>query len=239
MDGEGAAPGGGINLLGPATISAAAGALRRGQPCVVLIPAGSALPPLPPPLATEHRAAQGLPNGDGFLLRRQLARAIAGAASSQPPEALSITAGPLGAPRLTGMPGIHISFSARGGHGLVGLAGVPIGVDLEGRIDAEALPWHVLRPEEARALRTLQGRAREEAFLRLWTRKEAVLKALGTGFSVPPEHLDLGKAGRFMIEAAEKMPSRSGPLVLTQATWQDGQNRPYGLGVALLPPDLA
>jgi len=66
--------------------------------------------------------------------------------------------------------------------------GREIGVDVEplGRGPWLSLPGHVLTPAELRSLDGLAGRARDASFLRLWARKEAVLKAAGVGLAVDP-----------------------------------------------------
>ena len=42
-------------------------------------------------------------------------------------------------------------------------------------------------PPEAAALRAVPAAARRDAFFVAWTRKEAYMKALGTGFALAPE----------------------------------------------------
>jgi 4'-phosphopantetheinyl transferase len=66
--------------------------------------------------------------------------------------------------------------------------GREVGVDVEplGRGPWLSLPSHVLTAPELRSLDGLAGQARNAAFLRLWTRKEAVLKAAGVGLAVEP-----------------------------------------------------
>ncbi len=68
-----------------------------------------------------------------------------------------------------------------------------VGIDLE-RIDpgrADALGPAVLTERERRALATLPAPRHLAALFRLWTRKEAVLKAAGLGLSYPPAELDV------------------------------------------------
>ncbi len=60
----------------------------------------------------------------------------------------------------------------------------PVGVDVERvrpRPRALALARSRLHPKEADALAAVPDAERDEAFARLWTAKEAVLKARGTG----------------------------------------------------------
>ncbi|MES2439183.1 MAG: 4'-phosphopantetheinyl transferase superfamily protein [Verrucomicrobiota bacterium] len=67
----------------------------------------------------------------------------------------------------------------------------PVGIDLESMNRAEGLlecETSFCHPEE---IADLPGEASARAFqlLRIWTAKEAVLKALGTGLSHPPEEV--------------------------------------------------
>lgn len=92
--------------------------------------------------------------------------------------------GPAGAP--------HVSLSHSAGRVLVALSGAPVGVDVErvvrGR-DVTALAGQALAVAEQEALWTLTPDAVPAAFTRLWTRKEAVLKATGEGLPGGPEHV--------------------------------------------------
>ena len=66
---------------------------------------------------------------------------------------------------------------------LVALADRPVGVDVE-TLSAPATAREVselLHPEERRALAQLPNHELVAAFTRLWVRKEAYLKALGSG----------------------------------------------------------
>ncbi|WP_257389431.1 4'-phosphopantetheinyl transferase family protein, partial [Tahibacter caeni] len=71
--------------------------------------------------------------------------------------------------------------------------GVELGVDLEtpGRLRPfVALARRYFRPAEARAVAEAAEVARELLFLRLWTAKEAVLKALGRGLAFGLDRLE-------------------------------------------------
>ncbi|MBJ7004268.1 4'-phosphopantetheinyl transferase family protein [Streptomyces griseofuscus] len=105
--------------------------------------------------------------------------------------------GPHGRPALLGFPGdLHFSLSHRGDLVLIGVAGEPIGVDVELVPDLEgsgelALMLH---PDEQREARALDPVRRPGAVARLWTRKEAYLKGLGTGLGRDPalDYIGLG-----------------------------------------------
>jgi len=95
-------------------------------------------------------------------------------------------------------PALHFNLSHSGDLALIALAPVPVGVDLErdAPADAQALAQAWFTPaEQARLARG------DDDFLSLWTAREAVLKAMGTGLSGEPDfdqyacvRLDLGMA---------------------------------------------
>ena len=69
-----------------------------------------------------------------------------------------------------------------------------VGVDVEVlRSDAAgwALVGHALAEAEQSRLEALAPADRAESFLRTWTRKEAILKAAGTGLGLDPRHIEL------------------------------------------------
>ena len=100
---------------------------------------------------------------------------------------------------------VHFNMSDSGNHGLIAItANGRIGIDLEERTenrDLAGLAETVFGQKEQAAFAAAVGRNRVECFYRLWTYKEALLKALGTGlyldvsgFQVPAAILS-GEAG--------------------------------------------
>ncbi|WP_327370508.1 4'-phosphopantetheinyl transferase family protein [Streptomyces sp. NBC_01217] len=91
---------------------------------------------------------------------------------------------PHGRPGVRG-DGIHFSLSHTRGLVLLAFAGSPVGVDIEKIPDAEvtAKLGPLLHPREIAELGALRPTERPPAFGRAWARKEAYLKALGTGLS--------------------------------------------------------
>ena len=82
--------------------------------------------------------------------------------------------------------GLFLSMASRAALGAVAVAMSPVGADIE-IVEPEAeIPWRVLHPEEVAMLRRLSGQQRAMAFTRLWTLKEAYLKALRVGFEREP-----------------------------------------------------
>ena len=72
-----------------------------------------------------------------------------------------------------------------------------VGVDVEAIRpvrEADAIAAQFFTERERETYAALSPRERVLGFLRLWTRKEAFVKALGAGFSVPLERLDLSAA---------------------------------------------
>ncbi|MFI8192469.1 4'-phosphopantetheinyl transferase family protein [Streptomyces sp. NPDC085946] len=91
-------------------------------------------------------------------------------------------------------PPLHFSLSHSGGIALVGVAAVPVGVDVERlpREETVEICAAALHPRERAELARAPREDRREVFGRLWTRKEAFLKALGTGLSRSPARDYLG-----------------------------------------------
>lgn len=91
-----------------------------------------------------------------------------------------------GRPRLAGG-GLHTSLSHAGGCVAVAVAPAgPTGVDIEPAARARVMPEIVERlchPEDMAMLSAVPPARREHALLQLWVRKEACLKAAGTGLA--------------------------------------------------------
>lgn len=130
-------------------------------------------------------------------LRRLLAGHIGG-----DPAALRFEAGTQGKPRLAQADGAHFNLSHSGGWALVGLCPyTEIGVDIEvprDMSDLVGLAGANFTPGEQAALQAEPDTLRLQAFLRCWTRKEACIKAIGSGLSVEPACFEAG------IEAAAR-----------------------------------
>ncbi|MET9374492.1 4'-phosphopantetheinyl transferase superfamily protein [Streptomyces sp. NPDC002992] len=95
--------------------------------------------------------------------------------------------GPHGRPVVEGG-GAHFSLSHGGAMVFVGLAPVPIGVDVERVPTPETVAdtAAVLHPDERAELAALAEESRPSAFARAWARKEAYLKGIGTGLGRSP-----------------------------------------------------
>lgn len=123
-------------------------------------------------------------------------RRLLGQRTGRPPGELRFEAGAFGKPRLRIEPFCSFSLSHCGDQALIAFAkDGEIGVDLEalGALrDLDALARHCLTAGEWVQFQALPMPERESAFLRAWTRKEASLKALGTGLQVEPSSVDVG-----------------------------------------------
>ena len=124
-------------------------------------------------------------------------RQLLGVRTGRAPDALRFEAGAFGKPRLRDEPGCSFSLSHSGDQALVALAdGGEIGVDLESTSgtlrDLDALARQCLGEREQFDFDATPVAERELAFLRAWTRKEACLKALGTGLQVAPSSFETG-----------------------------------------------
>jgi 4'-phosphopantetheinyl transferase len=105
---------------------------------------------------------------------------------------------PHGKPRLRDVPGPKFSVAHAGGLLVFAFHGTaPVGVDVEplGSDPPAELVEMTLSPAERRQLHRAPARDRGRVFLRYWTGKEAVLKQLGTGLSVPLRHVTVDPSG--------------------------------------------
>ncbi|MFD0936623.1 4'-phosphopantetheinyl transferase family protein [Methylobacterium trifolii] len=140
----------------------------------------------------ETRAGRFLRAEDQARYRTSHAalRLILGLALDADPRRLRFTTGPAGKPALAGPDrGLAFNLSHSGSRALVGLSRQgPIGVDVEAvrpLPDALRIAHGHFAPDEAASLAALPAGQVEAAFFALWTRKEAVVKALGAGLSLP------------------------------------------------------
>lgn len=80
---------------------------------------------------------------------------------------------------------VHFNVAHTEGWALIAVAGAPVGIDLERAlrpdIAIEEIAALVCHPSETASLLALASMPANAAMMRLWTRKEAYVKALGTG----------------------------------------------------------
>lgn len=127
-------------------------------------------------------------------LRRTLAQEL-----GEAPQALRFETDRFGKPWLDHAAPWAFSLSRCGDLAVIALAPQgAIGVDLEllrEVPDGEALAAQHFGVAERAEWRALPPAQRAAALLRCWTRKEACLKAIGSGLSVPPQQVDAGIGG--------------------------------------------
>jgi 4'-phosphopantetheinyl transferase len=129
-----------------------------------------------------------------FIFARAMLRAVAGAYLRADPTALRFATGTHGKPRLAGAT-LRFNLSHCGdGVILACAAEQEVGIDLE---DTHRLRDHAtlarasLSEVERRALDALDDAAARRMVLRIWTWKEALLKADGSGLTTDPRTLTL------------------------------------------------
>lgn len=121
-----------------------------------------------------------------YLLRRKLGECL-----NRPPRSLRLEAGAQGKPRL---PAKEIEFNLSHSGSVVALAisEDEVGIDIERQRtfeDAEQLLENHFTGDEIRWFRQHPDAERAVAFLTLWTRKEALYKAMGKGLFLPLDHV--------------------------------------------------
>ncbi len=130
-------------------------------------------------------------NRECYVVAHVALRRLLGACLGRPPGEIELTrapcplcGGPHGRPVVADA-ALHFSLSHSDGLVLLAVAGVPVGVDVERLPELRVADGIVprLHPAEAAELSVLPPGERRAAFGRLWTRKEAYLKGLGTGLA--------------------------------------------------------
>ena len=133
-----------------------------------------------------------------FIVGRGVLRVILGRYLSIEPHRLRFRYGPRGKPYLateSGAGALH--FNLAHSHELALYAfvrGPELGIDLEHvhpMPDAERISTQFFSARENVALRALPSHQKLEAFFNCWTRKEAYLKATGTGLARPLDEFDV------------------------------------------------
>lgn len=126
---------------------------------------------------------------DCFVLTRGILRHLLGRYLQQDPKTLSFTYGPQGKPFLEAQPSLHFNVTHSGELALFAFAlNQPIGVDLEQiqrAVEIELVAKHFFSTKEIEALFSLPPAQQKQGFFNCWTRKEALIKAMGTGLAFP------------------------------------------------------
>lgn len=150
--------------------------------------------------AALHRAA----DRDGYRVAHVCLRLLLGAYLGVEPSDVTfvrrpcpVCRGPHGRPDVPGVP-LCFSVSRTEGLCLLAFADTAVGADIE-RLpgsDVVAALTDTLHPREAAELAACPPQGRPAAFARVWTRKEAYLKGLGTGLGRDLRSDHLGASAR-------------------------------------------
>ena len=138
-----------------------------------------------------------------FVAARGLLRAILGSALGADPQAVEFLYDAKGKPSLGGAPalsGLQFNLAHSGGLAVFAVAhGRKVGVDVEQLRPVPELSHLVERyfsTAERAEMKRLAGEEELRGFFRIWTRKEAWLKATGEGITGPLASIDaLGPSG--------------------------------------------
>jgi 4'-phosphopantetheinyl transferase len=126
-----------------------------------------------------------------FILGRSILRRTLGSSINTDPRNLVFSSGERGKPYLT-FPAIddppRFNLSHSGNVVVFAVGPVDVGVDVESLrevANAERMARRFFSPSEQSLIDSLGGATRDRAFLRIWTQKEAFLKATGLGVGMP------------------------------------------------------
>lgn len=130
-----------------------------------------------------------------FITGRAVVRSVLGAYLDEDPRRLSFEYGRQGKPSLRGPTDLVFNLSHSANLALLAVGRrAPLGVDVE-RIreipELEAIARQTFSDREAAAVLRASGQQRRVRFFQCWTRKEAFVKALGGGLSIPLRAFDV------------------------------------------------
>lgn len=149
-----------------------------------------------------------------YLAGRGLLRLLLGRYLGRPPEGLELTYNRYGRPSLAGsdnLPPLHFNLSHSGPIALFAFTlDRPLGVDVErirSDLDHEKIAERFFSLRERQVLHNLSAMDMALGFFNAWTRKEAYIKALGMGLSLPLDSFDVtlapGRPAR-LLEARQQ-----------------------------------
>lgn len=179
---------------------------------------------------------------DRFVAGRALMRLLVARRCGRPPAELRLVTGPHGKPRLAGdPPALAFNLTRSGGVALVAISSageVGIDVELDGVIpEALEIARRRFTAAEAAAIAQAEDPERSQTFLRCWTRKEAVVKAVGEGLGAPLDSfavsVEPGAAELVSAPSRPRVPSRWRLLDLSDS----GQG--YHAAAAVCSPALS
>lgn len=132
-----------------------------------------------------------------FVAARASLRAVLAAYVDLNPSHIEFEYGHKGKPFLAGNAadsGLHFNLSHSNERALIAVSRVPLGVDIEfvrPMKDCEAVARRFFSEAEQSSLFSVPPDRKIEAFFTCWTRKEAYVKAVGDGLSIPLRSFDV------------------------------------------------
>ena len=151
-----------------------------------------------------------------YALSHAFLRNVLGAFVGEDPSRIALERLPGGKPALVNAAshGLWFNLSHCSTHVVVAVAGTPnVGVDVEcvhDGLDSLGIARRFFAPAEFLRLATRSPKHVDDMFLRLWTGKEAFLKAIGVGLSYGLDRVIVSEYGEKDIRLAE-VPSDHGP----------------------------
>jgi len=182
--------------------------------------------------ASKHKSTNGFRQ---FVVARSMLRQLLAIYTGVNPAKLAFSYGPYGKPKLTGDPSVEFNVAHSGERVIYAISDKqPVGVDIEriGRtINSERLAKRFFSNAEYEALQAISPASRQQAFLRLWTGKEAIVKVTGKGLAQ--------LIGKFEITNPFGYPaliiSRESPQLEKIRLYYPDPGEGYIAAVALLP----
>lgn len=165
-----------------------------------------------------------------FVSARAAVRRILATELSLAPESVPIELGLHGRPQLPAESAESLDFNVTHSTTRVAIAvarGRRVGIDIESvsaTRNLELLIQEVMGPGERARLERLTGPDRAFAFYECWTRKEAILKAVGVGVGYPVREIDtpiLSGGGRVSIRPPDEMPTSRPDWIVRTARVSD------------------
>jgi 4'-phosphopantetheinyl transferase len=155
-----------------------------------------------------------------YVVGRGVLRTILSSYIKKLPASLAFSYGAYGKPVLSCHTDLAFNLAHSGALGLVAVTrSVRIGVDLElmrPEIDFIGIAESYFSPREIAVLQSLAPEHRCQCFYDCWTRKEAYIKALGAGLSIPLDRFDVtnapGEPARLIADRAYPLMTRSWTL---------------------------
>jgi 4'-phosphopantetheinyl transferase len=132
--------------------------------------------------------------------------------------------------------GLCLSVSSRGSVAAWAVARSQVGIDVEISEPGAEIPWNVLHPGEAAELASQDGEAQSRAFARLWSLKEAYLKALGTGLLREPSSFAVSFLDK--DTAVFRDPLASTPVAEAETRWRAAGADVAALSIVVLGRSL-